>query len=183
MSSGHPSKQQYNSKELLVRSAVTADYKIIQAILDQQFGLNYLCSKNHLKDYPIALVAIAQEKIVGFCAGKIENNIGILDLVVVIPSHQKKGIGTALFKVRMEQFQQLKIQQFKLYHWAKKQNPTPWIALKNGFIPIKEFTNYWANESLQLNYNCSVCGPPPCTCKCVLYVNRQSKNNNLLTQN
>lgn len=43
------------------------------------------------------------------------------------------------------------------------------ILERNGYQVIKEVPDYWHRESLQQQYQCAVCGTPPCRCTAVFY--------------
>lgn len=155
--------------KVAICSAQPCHYKDISTIVNQQFGDNYLNSKNPLQNYPVVIVALLNDEVIGFCSGKIEHSTGILDLLAVKPEHQKKGLGSTLFQARMERFLEHNIHQFKLFHWVTSAAPFPKIALQHGFQKNETHNNYWSKESLMLNYTCVECGPPPCTCQCEVY--------------
>ena len=143
-------------------------------LINQAFGKQYSDSKSSLFTQSILLVALHDEKIVGFCAGdELENKTGLLDLLVVHPSFQNLGIGSLLFKARMTAFSKLHITKFVLYHWVKTQLPEPKIAVAHGFKLKEVVANYWQQESLKVGYHCKECGPPPCTCACHVYERSQ----------
>lgn len=54
--------------------------------------------------------------------------------------------------------------------WIKKGEFTfeP-ILKKNGFEALKTVNNYWKGDSLKRNFNCPVCGEPPCLCDAIIY--------------
>lgn len=43
------------------------------------------------------------------------------------------------------------------------------IVEKTGMKPLKEFPLYWSEDSIAKQYNCPVCGTPPCRCTAVIY--------------
>ena len=43
------------------------------------------------------------------------------------------------------------------------------LALKEGFKEEFEIENFWKEDSLEYNFNCTACGKPPCLCSAVIY--------------
>ena len=160
-----------NNIKLHLRSFGKRDTTQVSELINQAFGASYISSKPKLFEQPVLVVAVLNTKVVGFCSGNIINeNIGVLDMLVVHLNFQKQGIGTTLFKARMSEFSKHKVSSFILYHWIKKELPEPKIAIKHGFTMKETVPNYWQQESLKLNYHCAECGPPPCECGCSIYI-------------
>lgn len=156
--------------KLHLRDYLATDNPVVKNLVSRLFGLSYISSKPDLFQQPVFIIACIADEIVGFCSGKvIDDNVGLLDMLVVSPNFQKQGIGTALFKARLDKFMSLNIQGFMLHHWVKKEHNEPVIALKHGFKLKENTPNYWKKESLQLIYHCAECGPPPCSCSCKTY--------------
>lgn len=159
-----------NSDTLHLRPFEHKDSTEVEQLINNAFGKAYIQSKPNLFELPILLVAAVNDKIIGFCSGEVlPENIGLLDVLVVHSKHAKKGVGTALFKERMLQFSKMKINNFILNHWIKRELPKPNIAINHGFILKDIVPNYWAKDSLDINYNCAECGTPPCNCSCAIY--------------
>jgi N-acetylglutamate synthase-like GNAT family acetyltransferase len=159
-----------NSNQSSLRAFTQKDNYEVTQLINKAFGNSYILSKSNLFELPILLVAVVNSKIVGFCSGDIvSNHVGLLDMLMVHSKFTKQGIGTALFKERMEQFSKMKVTNFTLLHWIKKEQPMPHIAINHGFILKESVPDYWSKASVNINYNCAECGPPPCTCSCAIY--------------
>ncbi|MFT6717404.1 MAG: N-acetylglutamate synthase-like GNAT family acetyltransferase [Saprospiraceae bacterium] len=160
-----------NNGNLKIRGFEKKDISEVKRLINQVFGTSYTRAKPNLFEQATLIVAVLNFKVVGFCAGDIsEKNVGLLDMLVVHPSFQNQGIGTALFKARMDGYSKRDISNYILYHWVQKGLSEPKIAIKYGFELKEIIPNFWKEESKRLSYQCAECGPPPCECTCCLYV-------------
>ena len=157
----------------------------VEALINEEFGEKYLNAKNDLTKYSCALVATVNEKVVGFCAGTIttsndsnypkiqaytnKNKAGILEIIVTNNPYRKQGIASILFQKRLNRLASTNTNTLLIFHWVTKENPEPTIACKFGFKKIESIPGYWTEESLKLEYECALCGPPSCMCTCAVY--------------
>ncbi len=98
--------------------------------------------------------------------------IGLIDLIAVHKKAQQNKIGSILVKHAVELFEYqncdmivaLVPKNWANYHGIKR------ILTRSKLRPVREFDNYWMNNSLQDGFHCPRCGPPPCRCTAVLFI-------------
>ena len=163
------------------------DYDFIQKISDDLFGENYM-DLGVLKNYPNSLVLKNTSEIIGFVLFKtfvqeeyqwsknenMNNFFGRCNEIVLIKSiavkkeYQNKGFGTILIKEILKTFPVFT--GFVICAW--KHNDTLnllGILNKFKFTYLYRITHFWYEESLSKNYNCVICGSPPCVCSAEMY--------------
>ncbi len=160
-------------------------FTFVEALINEEFGEKYLNAKDNFTKYTCVLVATVDDKVIGFSAGTITtrndpnyskiqkytnvDNAGILDLIVTDSAFRKQGIANALFQKRLNILSSAGTNTLLIFHWVTKDNPEPTIACRFGFEKTESISGYWTEESLKLEYNCAVCGPPSCMCTCAVY--------------
>lgn len=98
--------------------------------------------------------------------------IGLIDLMAVHKKAQQNKIGSILVQNAVELFEHqscdiiitLVPKDWANYHGLER------VFSRSKFRPVREFENYWMNESLQNGFHCPRCGPPPCRCTAVLFM-------------
>lgn len=94
--------------------------------------------------------------------------------LVVNPYYMNKGIGSKLYQLSSKAIEQKSNAQI-CTAW-KNDNNSAMINLlvKSNFKHIKTIKNYWNNDSIKNNYNCLICGKPPCKCSVDIYIKKNA---------
>jgi ribosomal protein S18 acetylase RimI-like enzyme len=177
-------------------------FRIIE-LCNQVFGYNYINLKKiteYLKlDHKHCYVALNDDILIGFITYEINsqkeflqtilkdsesfhsiiNNykeVACINQVVVDINYRNKGIASLLLKKAIEELNLISKITF-CFAWRKDGT----TGLKNiltraNFLLEKTIKNYWEEDSLIKNYNCSFCGSPPCNCKVDVYVTKMPSN-------
>lgn len=172
------------------------DIDNIKTIIDVSFGKNYL-TKEHINSYInnpnnqgycltqddiligfISLKLISKDNLYDYFLTEKDKLFGffntlktfaVIEQVVIAPSYRKKGYSTFLLNNALVQLSK-QADCFICICWIKNEpNLMQKLLLKNDFKLIKEIPNYWKNDSLKKNYQCVICGEPPCKCKAEIY--------------
>lgn len=97
-------------------------------------------------------------------------SLGIVKTIAVEEDYKGHGIGTMLMKDMLNEFKKREIQDIFSLAWKSKIGTnSKGLLEKLGFNNIMEIQEYWKDDSLEKNYNCPVCGRPPCLCAGVIY--------------
>ena len=167
----------------------------ILAICQQQLGKGFL-SRETLTTYlnqtdKFCFVALAGEQVVGFSlmeiaprdviASKMKSaqtwfsnhfkayeQIGYRSLTAVDPTFEGRGVASLLVKEGLA-FLGTKVDVVICDAWKSETTHIGNILERNGYEPLKEIPYFWTSESINEQYNCSVCGAPPCSCSAVIY--------------
>jgi ribosomal protein S18 acetylase RimI-like enzyme len=169
------------------------------AISDDQLGKDYVTidslqqsitgdSKNFAK------VAVNQkEEVIGFCVCSIltsdeiintirippiefpnalrySKSIGMIRVVVVKETFQRRGVGYALVCDCIEKLIKNNVTALCSVGWysSKGVNIRGILSTLN-FNEIKVVPNYWKEDSIAKKYRCRDCGEPPCECSAIIY--------------
>ena len=100
-------------------------------------------------DKKIILVAKSDNKILGFCNGKIDEGTFWIDWVGILSKFREKGIATKILKLLEKDLKVLRIHKI----WCdSRDNNTPSIALlnKNGFEKIAFLKKHWYQQDFYL---------------------------------
>jgi len=101
------------------------------------------------------------------------SKIGYRKMTAVNPNLKSKGIGQKLFKMGQEWFTSKSVDVVLTVAWVNEETKIYRRFLeKHGFKPIKNYNEYWKEDSLARQYDCAVCGTPPCKCDGVLYAKK-----------
>ena len=46
------------------------------------------------------------------------------------------------------------------------------LAIKEGFKEEFIIEEFWKEDSLKLNFDCTACGKPPCLCSAIIYTKK-----------
>jgi GNAT superfamily N-acetyltransferase len=166
---------------------------------DEVFGENFLTegflSKYLFSDYQVGLVAIDENKILGYL---LFDNLSLNELkevaleegewfyekftpyqsiclikqIAVVKEHQKQGVANQLFK------ECIKLSEIACCLAWKKGDAVSLknLLIKNSFDYEKTLYNYWYKDSLTKKYNCTYCGEPPCKCSAEVYFKRNASS-------
>ncbi len=96
-------------------------------------------------------------------------NMGVIHTIAVDASFANHGLGTLLTKKGIEILSKDVNQIISICWDQHEQTSYSKVLEKCGFQFAKAIPNYWFNDSLQKNYNCKLCGEPPCKCQALIY--------------
>lgn len=103
--------------------------------------------------------------------GQADPPIGVIECVAVHKLAKQNSIGTELVRRTVDLLEAGGCHTQTGIGWKEVGNePVYRIMRKAGFSAIREFENYWFDESRHEGYKCYRCGPPPCDCTAVIYV-------------
>lgn len=144
-------------------------------------------------DNKIAFVVKAENQIIGFlliqiCDPKevtslaltekewfsnLFNNypLGVIKTIAIHPNYKQQGIGTALTKKGVEKLTKSCEKIISICWNQKEATSFNFVLEKCGLQNLKEIKNFWKNDSLTKEYNCPICGDPPCVCSAFIYEN------------
>tara|TARA_Y100000766_G_scaffold118557_1_gene101815 strand:- start:1689 stop:2168 length:480 start_codon:yes stop_codon:yes gene_type:complete len=139
------------------------------AISKKLFGDGYHTKKFFLQDNIIKLIALKNNKIVGFFTTKRIKKKIIIDCIAIKHKWQKKKIGSLLTNYFFKNIVK-KDEKVIAYAWkVDNKIPADKINIKFGLKKIKSLGKYWkrkCNKSFKcIQYHNS------CKCECVLYSN------------
>ncbi|MGB0404167.1 MAG: hypothetical protein ACPGEG_08730 [Salibacteraceae bacterium] len=95
--------------------------------------------------------------------------IGFRKSTGVSPQFQNQGLASKM-TLEGNQWLEEKCDLLVSICWVKKGEPEfSKILRKDGFKELEKLQNVWYQESLDKNYQCGVCGQPPCNCEAIVY--------------
>jgi len=169
--------------------------KEIVEIFSESLGFNYITRKEitnilNNKTDKILLAAFMNHNMVGVRIIKILNQKEINDFNQVIkpqklPHHKigmlvssavrkcfrQQGIGTSMIYEGIKELKKMGCSVYVATAWDSGQQKSSTALLeKFNFKKIKVLKNYWKEKSIVQNFECPVCGKPPCTCTAVFYM-------------
>lgn len=148
-----------NDKNYICKIAIDKDTNKVIA-----FGLCLIVSPDEVKkiiDWPDNKISRAL---------KHSNEIGVLKTISVLKDFQGKGIGKLVTERCYNELIDREVNSICSIAW-KNGNITNigGILLDLGFNEYASINDYWKDDSINKNYNCPVCGKPPCRCIGVIY--------------
>ena len=162
-------------------------------IAENQLGKFYISDQDFTNEKNLVFRASMEKETVGFSIvrilskeefsaafQKIDNSdrkfighatiIGIIKSIAVAKSYQQRGIGDAIMKQSIDELKSAGVNIVVMIGWKSKLGTNiESLALLNGFRKACEIQNYWSEDSDLKNYDCPVCGAPPCTCSAAIY--------------
>lgn len=173
-----------------------SDLKDILLLTDDAFGKDYL-TIDHLSEYindknNFGYYLVDDTNFVGFISLKIisigtlqnyfladqkwlsthfktQNSIAIIEQVVISPQYRNKGFSNLLLHYVLSKIEE-KCNSIVCVCWLKEElNLMKKLLIKNEFNLIKTIPHYWKTDSLRKQYNCVICGEPPCLCNAEIY--------------
>lgn len=163
--------------------------KQVDAIANHQFGKHYISAVDWDDEDRIMLVAVRGAEVLGFCTAMVleykdltlselyavftDRPVGMIKSLAVRPDEMNRGIGSKLFEASLAWLGGRGVSQFYTEAWRDEEGGVrvEKIVLKNNFTKLIEKEDYWYKESLERDYQCSVCGQP-CRCNAVVYYRR-----------
>lgn len=160
----------------------------IQEISAGAFGSGYILGSESDSNCFVFLTARLHEEIVGFATYGIlsyrealsqfpelfriirplenqKKTIGIIGSIAIASEYRNRGIGGALLrKISVET--QIQADIVLSLCWLDKQGQSTFkeMLIRKGFRVVARLQEPWCNDSLKRNYQCAVCGDPPCLC-------------------
>ena len=181
---------------MLFRLVEHNDINNIKKLVDEAFGLNYLSLQaitNHITSKNCYSFCLFDNNIfVGFIFLKLHsttsiNNcllkerewflsyfkdykiIAIVERIAIVNEYRGKKLSNQLLNKALG-FIQDKCAVVISVCWLKQElTPMAQLLKRNNFSPIKTVSNYWKEDSLEKEYNCAICGTPPCKCSAEIY--------------
>ena len=166
-----------------IREIEASEYNnAVKDVVSKALGITYAESVQSLnKPDSVLLVAETDDSVVGFACGynsdnpeeyiKSLGNIGgnsILEKIAVLPEYRGQGVGTELYRKRLEKLNQPTIAE----SWIRTDSPDSTILLENfGFEQIQLIENKWYEESIEARDEnfCPDCGEV-CRCDSAIYI-------------
>lgn len=102
--------------------------------------------------------------------------IAKLNYIGVDVNYQNRGIASQLFKKSIHQLID-SVDGIVSVCWEKEEtNNMRNILINNNFQMLKFIPKYWYNDSIEKNYNCAICGTPPCKCNAEIFALKKPLN-------
>ncbi len=96
--------------------------------------------------------------------------IGYIDSIAVHENYSGHGIGTLLLKSTISKLKENNIKFAIMAGWKNKEQVNiRGLALKEGFKEEFIIENFWKEDSIKFNFDCTACGKPPCLCSAIIY--------------
>jgi GNAT superfamily N-acetyltransferase len=97
--------------------------------------------------------------------------LGSLDALAIEPEYQNRGIGTLLTKRRLVWLTERGCTHIVGVSWQNGlSNNSQRSFERQGFQPLANSDDFYVEHSVQKNFVCPVCGPPPCHCGAILFL-------------
>lgn len=167
----------------------------VKALLDKQFGTDYLSIEElHIfANTPhFGLVALEGSKVIGvslvkigkvstlveevlleqswFCSHFGKNKLIALRKHLAVDNHyQGKGIGKLLVIDGIKQLRSMVDYIISIVWKESAEHSLGKLLQKVGATPIRTIPDYWKEDSLTKQYDCPICGQPPCACSTIIY--------------
>ena len=102
-----------------------------------------------------------------------EKQVGYIDSIAVNENYAGKGIGTLLLKSTLLKLKQDNINYAIMAAWRNGTEVNiKALALREGFKEEFEIENFWKEDSIKHNFDCTACGKPPCLCSAVIFTKK-----------
>ena len=99
--------------------------------------------------------------------------IGYIDSIAVDENYSGYGIGTLLLKDTISKLREHKIGFAIMAGWINKdQVNIKKLAIKEGSKEEFIIEEFWKEDSLKFNFDCTTCGKPPCLCSAIIYTKK-----------
>jgi diaminopimelate decarboxylase len=94
--------------------------------------------------------------------------IGYRSLTAVGPEYEGRGVASRLVEEGL-QFLSRKVAVVVCDAWKSEYTHIGNVLQRNGYEALREVPHFWTAESINQQYDCEHCGPPPCECTAVIY--------------
>lgn len=99
--------------------------------------------------------------------------IGYIDSIAVDENYSGYGIGTLLLKNTISKLRENKIGFAIMAGWKNQDMVNiKGLAIKEGFKEEFLIENFWKEDSIKFNFDCTACGKPPCLCSAIIYTKK-----------
>ncbi|MHB8369731.1 MAG: hypothetical protein ACYDBP_08580 [Leptospirales bacterium] len=166
------------------------------SIAEKQLGDSYIKVEDFTDPARLVYEAVSEKKAIGFITGKtlsledfqatlpkasealsrrisVSRTIGMVGSIAVESPSVGTGVGYGLMGVLLDELDRKSCETILMLGWKRKGASRPEIAglaERYGFEAVRDFPEYWKDESQKLGYRCPSCGDPPCLCDAVLFV-------------
>jgi len=170
------------------------------SIAEKQLGDSYIKVEDFTDPERLVYEAVSEKKAIGFITGKtfspedfqatlpkaseaisrrisVSRTIGMVGSIAVESPSVGTGVGYGLMGVLLDEFDRKACETILMLGWKRKGASRPEIAGlagRYGFEAVREFPEFWKEESQKLGYCCPSCGDPPCLCDAVLFVRHKA---------
>lgn len=159
--------------KVVLRNISEKDFKSIIQLSNTIFGNSYITEKE-LQIYVnsksnFGIVAFNENTFCGFILYEIiAQKTGLIKSIAVKEDFQGKGIATDLISKAIIQLKETTT-QIQAVTWHYPDNHLIKILKKHNFNLVKTIPNYWKEDSLKRNFECKICGKPPCMCSAQIW--------------
>lgn len=94
--------------------------------------------------------------------------VGVIKTIVVDDKFQHKGIASALV-TKSVQLLSKSCKEIICIVWDHPNNSMDFILQKHNFKRYKHISEFWKQESTARNFECKICGKPPCICSAEIW--------------
>ena len=179
-----------------IRKLKEADIPQALALIDYSLGEGYY-SKTQLQSYieyeKFSYVALEHDTIIGVILNDIlslqvfseslsvetstlsttahpHTKIGLLNVLVVKESFQRKGIGNMLLEVSLQEMKERHVHHMFAEAWKTTSGAIniEKLLVSLGFKEMIEIQDFWKEDSIKEGFSCSFCGFP-CICSAVIF--------------
>lgn len=178
-----------------IRDMRKKDIPPILVLADRELGRNYIQETTLEDEKGFVLCADVKGNVAGFCTGKIRSSlevlasfgqrgpcdipewehyadIGWIGSLAVARQYGRQGIGTALMSACLDRLRMKGAELIMMTAWKSSHGiHVGSIAEAQGFTKRGEIPEFWKEDSLNNQYACTECIPPPCRCTAVIYTN------------
>lgn len=176
-----------------IQHIAKSHFKEILDLANTSFGNDYI-RKEQLEQYlkstsHFGYVVIFETELVGFMLNQIiksfqykvlqskinvfeiakQNEIGVIKSLAIKENYQGKGIASQLIEKALHELEKTMTHNICIV-WDHPENRITNVLKKFGFSHIETIPQYWKDESLEINYQCKICGSPPCLCTAQIWM-------------
>ncbi len=100
-----------------------------------------------------------------------KKKVGLIDGTAINPEFTRRGFGEKALKTNSWLLKKKGCNILCAWGWRNRKGIyAGHVFSACGFRPEREYNRYWEKESIRSGFHCPCCGPPPCTCSAILYV-------------
>lgn len=179
-----------------IRKLKESDIPYVLALIDYSLGEGYYSKaqvQSYIEDEKFSYVALEHDTIIGVILNDIlylevfseslsvessilskaahpHTKIGLLNVLVVKESFQRKGIGNMLLEVSLQEMKERHIHHMFAEAWKTTSGVIniKKLLVSLGFEEIIEIQDFWKEDSMKEGFSCSFCGFP-CICSAVIF--------------
>lgn len=99
--------------------------------------------------------------------------IGYRNLTAVNYKFQGKGIGGKLVDCSVRELRKKSTVIVNVLWKSDSKKNLANKLIQSGLNPVKIIPDYWQKDSIKRNYECALCGKPPCKCSAQIFISRK----------